>query len=282
MPDSPPPPSSPSPVALTSAGSDSGGGAGLQADLKALQANGVFGMSVVTAVTAQNSQAVTAAFDLPVEVVAAQLDAVAADFRIDAVKTGMLSSAALIGAVADGIERHRLGPVVVDPVMISKSGFALLKAEAVEALKARMLPLAALLTPNAHEAEALAGFPVHTLADARRAAAAILAMGPQAVLVKGGHLDGEAEAVDVLLDGEGEGLFRAPRFDTPHTHGTGCTYASAIAANLAKGYAPREAVRRAKAYVTEAVRHALPLGHGHGPTHHFWFLSGDEAVPEEA
>ena len=266
------------PVALTIAGSDSGGGAGLQADIKAFQANGVFGMSVVTAVTAQNSQVVTAAFDLPTDLVTAQLEAVAADFTIHAVKTGMLSSSALIETVADGIKRHGLGPVVVDPVMISKSGFSLLQPEAVEALNARMLPIATLLTPNAHEAEALAGFPVRTLDDARRAAAVIRAMGPGAVLVKGGHLDDQSEAVDLLIDSDGEALYRSERFDTPHTHGTGCTYASAIAANLARGFDLRTAVDRAKRYLTDAIRHALPLGHGHGPTQHFWFLTGDEAV----
>ncbi|NNF57676.1 MAG: bifunctional hydroxymethylpyrimidine kinase/phosphomethylpyrimidine kinase [Rhodothermaceae bacterium] len=274
-----PPHSHPSiPTALTIAGSDSGGGAGLQADLKAFQANGVYGMSVVTAVTAQNSQGVTAAFDLPTDLVTAQLDAVVDDFPIGAVKTGMLSSAVLIETVADGLERHRLTPVVVDPVMISTSGFALLQPDDVEALTTRMLPLADLLTPNTHEAEALAGFPVRTLTDARRAAEALVTKGSRAVLVKGGHLEGEGDAVDVLVDAEGERLYRAPRIDTPHTHGTGCTYASAIAANLAKGFALREAIARAKTYLTEAIRHALPLGHGHGPTHHFWFLTGEEAV----
>ena len=270
----------PIPTALTIAGSDSGGGAGLQADLKAFQAHGVFGLSVVTAVTAQNTVAVTAAHALPPALVTAQLDAVAEDFPIDVVKTGMLSSAVLIGAVADGVTRHGLGPVVVDPVMISKSGYALLRPDAVAALRERMLPLARLVTPNAHEAEALAGFPVRSLADARRAAGVILGMGPEAVLVKGGHLDGEPDAVDLLLDREGEALFRAERIATPHTHGTGCTYASAIAAGLARGFGLREAVDRAKRYLTEAIRHALPLGSGHGPTHHFWFLTGDEAVPE--
>lgn len=281
----PPPPAarpSPVPTALTIAGSDSGGGAGLQADLKAFQANGVFGLSVVTAVTAQNTREVTAAFDLPPEVVTAQLDAVAGDIPIGAVKTGMLSSAAIIEAVADGLARHGLGPVVVDPVMISKSGYALLAPDAVEALRRRVLPLARVVTPNAHEAEALAGFPVRTRADARRAAEAILALGPQAVLVKGGHLEGEADAVDVLVDEAGERVFRAERIATPHTHGTGCTLASAIAANLAKGYVLPAAVDRAKRYLTEAIRHGLSLGGGHGPTHHFWFLRGDEAVPEPA
>jgi hydroxymethylpyrimidine/phosphomethylpyrimidine kinase len=279
-----PRPQTPPPTALTIAGSDSGGGAGLQADLKAFHAHGVFAFTVVTAVTAQNSVAVTAAHALPPALVAAQLDAVATDFPVGAVKTGMLASAEVIEAVAAGLLRHRLGPVVVDPVMVSKSGHPLLAADAVEALRRRLLPLASLLTPNAHEAEALAGFPVRTVADARRAADVIRARGPAAVLVKGGHLDGReaeadapAEAVDVLLDADGFALFRAERLDTPHTHGTGCTLASAIAANLAKGYPLRAAVARAKRYLTEAIRHALPLGHGHGPTDPFWFLTGEEA-----
>lgn len=281
----PPPagrPPSPIPTALTIAGSDSGGGAGLQADLKAFQANGVYGLSVVTAVTAQNTRAVTAVHALPPALVTAQLDAVAEDIPISAVKTGMLASAVIIGAVADGLVRYRLGPVVVDPVMVSKSGYALLPPDAVAALTERLLPLACLVTPNAHEAAVLAGFPVRTLADARRAAEAIRAQGARAVLVKGGHLEGEADAVDVLFDDAGEALFRADWIATPHTHGTGCTYASAIAANLSKGYALRASVARAKRYLTEAIRHALPLGAGHGPTHHFWFLTGDEAVPDEA
>ncbi|MEL6705309.1 MAG: bifunctional hydroxymethylpyrimidine kinase/phosphomethylpyrimidine kinase [Bacteroidota bacterium] len=266
------------PVALTIAGSDSGGGAGLQADLKAMHAHGAFGMSVVTAITAQNSQAVTAALDLPADLVQAQIDAVAGDFQVHAVKTGMLSSRVLIDAVADGIERHGLGPVVVDPVMISKSGFALLKPDAVEAVKARMLPLARLATPNVHEAEALTGQTIRTLDEAQAAAAAIHAMGARSVLVKGGHLDGEADAVDVLYDGTTFAFFRSPRIDTPNTHGTGCTYASAIAAGLARGFELATAVGRAKAYLTEAIRQALPLGHGHGPVHHFWHLDPERAI----
>ena len=269
------------PVALTIAGSDSSGGAGIQADLKAMEAHGVFGMSVITAVTAQNSRAVTAAFDLPTDLIAAQIDAVATDYAIGAVKTGMLSSRAIVEAVADGIERHGLGPVVVDPVMISTSGFALLRPDAVEAVRRRMLPLALLATPNAHEAAALTGLGVRTVADARRAAEAIAAMGPRAVLVKGGHLDGEADAVDVLLV-EGEFVeVRSPRFATPNTHGTGCTYASAIAARLARGETLRDAVIRAKAYLTEAIRQAPDLGAGHGPVRHFWHLDADRAAGAE-
>ncbi|HEX8386576.1 MAG TPA: bifunctional hydroxymethylpyrimidine kinase/phosphomethylpyrimidine kinase, partial [Rubricoccaceae bacterium] len=202
----------PFPTALTIAGSDSGGGAGIQADLKAFEAHGVFGMSVVTALTAQNTREVTAVHEVPPAFVTAQIDAVASDLPIGVVKTGMLASPAVVEAVADGIERWGLGPVVVDPVMVSKGGQALLHPEAVEALVRRLLPLAALATPNAHEAAALAGFPVRSLADARRAAHAILAMGPRAVLVNGGHLDDEPDAVDVLITAVGvETLFREAR-----------------------------------------------------------------------
>jgi len=265
------------PTALTIAGSDSGGGAGIQADLKAFEAHGVFGMSVVTALTAQNTREVTAVHAVPPAFVGAQIDAVASDLPVGAVKTGMLADAAIVDAVADGIERWNLGPVVVDPVMISKSGHALLAPEAVAAVAMRMMPLADLVTPNAHEAARLAGFDVRTLDDARRAADALLAMGPRAVLVKGGHLDGEADAVDLLVTAAGETVFREERIDTPHTHGTGCTYASAIAANLARGLDLETAVGRARSYLQEAIRHALPLGGGHGPTRHFWFLDGTEA-----
>lgn len=268
----------PFPTALTIAGSDSGGGAGLQADLKAFEAHGVFGMSVVTALTAQNTRGVAAVHEVPAAFVAAQIDAVASDLPVGAVKTGMLASAEIVAAVADGIARWRLAPVVVDPVMVATSGDLLLHASAVETIAARLLPLADLVTPNAHEAAVLAGFPVRTLADARRAAASILALGPRAVLVKGGHLGDEADAVDVLLTADGtETLFRNPRLDTTSTHGTGCTLASAIAANLARGRDLTEAVRRARAYLQEAIRHAPGLGGGHGPTRHFWFLTGDEA-----
>ncbi|MEM1041354.1 MAG: bifunctional hydroxymethylpyrimidine kinase/phosphomethylpyrimidine kinase [Bacteroidota bacterium] len=268
----------PKPLALTIAGSDSGGGAGIQADIKAMEANGVFAASVIAAVTAQNTKAVTAAFDLPLGIIEAQLDAVADDFDFGAVKTGMLSSAAIIDLVARKVQEYGsgtrpLGPLVVDPVMISKSGFALLKPDAVEAMKHRLIPLAALVTPNTHEAERLADTEIRTLDDAEAAARSIAALGAGAVLVKGGHLDGEADAVDVLFDGAEMHHLRAERIDTPHTHGTGCTYASAIAAHLARGAALTEAVERAKAYVTEAIRHGLPIGGGHGPTNHFFALA---------
>ncbi len=266
------------PTALTIAGSDSGGGAGLQADLKTFEAHGVFGMSVVTALTAQNTRGVAAVHEVPAAFVTAQLDAVASDLPVGAVKTGMLATAEVVAAVADGLARWALAPVVVDPVMVATSGDLLLRPDAVAAIAERLLPLADLATPNAHEAAVLAGFAVASAGDAVRAARAILAMGPRAVLVKGGHLDAEADAVDVLVWDGGEELFRSPRLGTVHTHGTGCTLASAVAANMARGRGLVESVRLARGYVHKAIRHAPGLGHGHGPTRHFWFLTGDEAA----
>ncbi|MBW1880564.1 MAG: bifunctional hydroxymethylpyrimidine kinase/phosphomethylpyrimidine kinase [Deltaproteobacteria bacterium] len=268
-------------VALTIAGSDSGGGAGIQADLKSMQANGVFAASVITAVTAQNTRAVTAAFDLPIEIIEAQIDAVMSDIQVDATKTGMLSSIAIIEAVARKVREHWMFPLVVDPVMISKSGFALLKPDAVGALRTLLLPLATVVTPNAHEAERLAEMEIRTADDAARAARRLHRMGPGAVLVKGGHLEGEEQALDVLFDGQDEHRIASRRIDTPHTHGTGCTYASAIAANLAKGYDLVTAVQRAKRYLIGAIENGLPIGAGHGPTHHFWYLEPFGGLPDE-
>lgn len=261
------------PVALTIAGSDSGGGAGIQADIKAMEANGVFAASVITAITAQNTRAVTAAMDLPVDIIEAQIDAVATDFTLGAVKTGMLSSRTIIEVVARKLRQHALGPVVVDPVMISKSGFSLLADEAVDAVRDQILPLADVATPNAHEAERLAGRPVNTLDDAERAARLIHAMGASAVLIKGGHLSDTEDAVDVLFDGINVQHFRGPRHDTPHTHGTGCTYASAIAARLARGEDLVTAISNAHRYVNRAIEHGLAIGGGHGPTNHFWAVN---------
>ena len=262
------------PVALTIAGSDSGGGAGIQADIKAMEANGVFAASVLTAITAQNTQAVTAAFDLPLELIAAQIDAVFDDFEIGAVKIGMLSSAGIIETVVEKVNEWSMRPLIVDPVMISTSGFALLEDEAVQVIIDRLIPRATLVTPNVHEASLLTGKDIRTVHEAKDAAWKIKVMGAQAVLVKGGHLEGE-EAVDIFFDGSDFAYFKAPFIDTPHTHGTGCTYASAIAANLAKGLALMPAIDRAKRYVTEAIRHGLAIGKGHGPTNHFYFLDSD-------
>lgn len=266
------------PVALTIAGSDSGGGAGIQADLKAMEANGVFATSALAAVTAQNTEMVAAAHDLPPSFVAEQIDAVATDMNVRATKTGMLSAPEIIEVVADRVATHELFPFVVDPVMISKTGFKLLQDEAIDTLTDELLPLATLVTPNVHEAEHLTGLEIDTVEDLAEAGEVLLNRGPDAVLVKGGHLTDAEEAVDVLVDGESIRSISAPRIETPHTHGTGCTYASAIAANLAKGFSLTEAVNRAKKYVTGAIRRALPLGHGRGPTNHFFHLDPEAAL----
>ncbi len=274
------------PIALTIAGSDSGGGAGIQADIKAMEANGVFATSALAAVTAQNTETVSEAHDLPPSLVAAQIDAVADDMDVQATKTGMLSDPAIIETVADRVEAHDLQPFVVDPVMISKTGFKLLKDEAINTLLEELVPLATVITPNVHEASHLTDVDdIETVEDLQTAAEALYERGPDAVLAKGGHLAAEDEAVDVLVDADGARTVTAPRIETKHTHGTGCTYASAIAAHLARGHNLRAAVARAKRYVTGAIRNALPLGHGRGPTNHFFHLNPEaavvEAVPEE-
>jgi hydroxymethylpyrimidine/phosphomethylpyrimidine kinase len=245
-----------------------------------MEANGVFGASALAAVTAQNTEEVAQAHDLPPALVAAQIDAVATDMNVRAAKTGMLSAPEIIKRVADRVAAHDLSPFVVDPVMISKTGFKLLQDAAIETLVEDLLPLATVVTPNVHEAEHLTDVEIETPEDLRAAADALLDYGPDAVLAKGGHLSGTEEAVDVLVDGEGARTFTAPRIDTTHTHGTGCTYASAIAANLAKGHDLAAAVERAKRYVTGAIRHALPLGHGRGPTNHFFHLDPEAALAE--
>ena len=253
---------------LTVAGSDSGGGAGIQADLKTMLAFGVHGMSVVTAVTAQNSVGVQGYWELPVQAVRAQLDSVLGDIGVDAVKTGMLASAVLVETVAS-VLAGVAAPVVVDPVSVSKHGDPLLAADALEELRGRLLPVATLVTPNLHEAAQLTGVKVEHEADLRRAADALLELGPRAVLVKGGHLAGP-EAVDLLWDGADEHVFRSPRHDNRHTHGTGCTLASAIASRLALGDPLPAAVAAAKEYVTGAVAAGFALGAGIGPVDHAW------------
>ena len=256
-------------TALTIAGSDSGGGAGIQADLKTFAAHGVFGMSALTAITAQNTVGVTAILALTADLVTAQIEAVATDIGADAVKTGMLANAAIIEAVAAAIESLDLPRVVVDPVMIAKSGDLLLEPEAVAALRTELLPRALVVTPNVPEAEALAGMTIPTVKEARRAARRIRDLGPKAVVIKGGHLDGD-EIVDVFWDGSELVELRGPRVKSESTHGTGCTFASAIAANLALGVPLVTAVEAAKAYVAGAIRYAPRLGRGHGPLHHLW------------
>ncbi|SFF62022.1 hydroxymethylpyrimidine/phosphomethylpyrimidine kinase [Actinacidiphila alni] len=259
---------------LTVAGSDSGGGAGIQADLKTMLALGVHGMSVLTAVTAQNSLGVHGAWELPEEAVRAQFDAVVGDIGVQAVKTGMLSSAALAATVAGLLGGLGPGvPVVVDPVGVSKHGDALLAAEAVETVRTRLLPLATVATPNLDEVTQLTGVTVQDEDGMRAAAEAVLRYGPRWVLIKGGHLpdaDRCAEAVDLLSDGRTERWFRAPRYDNRHTHGTGCTLASAIASHLALGHDVPEAVGLAKEYVTGAIAAGFPLGAGIGPVDHGW------------
>lgn len=258
--------------ALTIATSDSGGGAGIQADIKAMHANGVFGLSVLVALTAQNTKTVTMVYALPREIIEAQIDAVFEDFEIGAVKTGMLFSPEIVEIVSAKLNVLTVKNLVVDPVMISKSGCELLKPKAIEKVKGDLFPLARVVTPNVHEAQRLSNMAIKTVADAKRAAEVIYKMGCQSVLIKGGHLL-EDRATDILFDGKTFTVIPGEFIDTPHTHGTGCTYASAIAAHLALGKELIEAVRLAKAYVTEAIRHSLSIGHGHGPTNHFYFLS---------
>lgn len=255
------------PRALTVAGSDSGGGAGIQADLKTFSAYRVFGMSVLTAITAQNSLGVQGVENLPPEFVARELESVLSDFGTDAAKCGMLSTAGIIGAVAAKLKEHRVEKLVVDPVMIAKSGDRLLQPEARAALIADILPLALVLTPNLHEAAALAEMPIATREDMEVAARKIAQLGPRNVLVKGGHLKGDA--VDILFDGRDVTAFSTPRIDSPSTHGTGCTFSAAIAAGLAKGRPLPDAARDAKAYVTRAIREGFSPGRGVGVLRHF-------------
>jgi hydroxymethylpyrimidine/phosphomethylpyrimidine kinase len=255
------------PRVLTVAGSDSGGGAGIQADLKTMMAQGVHGMSVIAAVTAQNSVGVQGYWELPPEAVRAQLDSVLGDIGAQAIKTGMLASPGLVELVAEVLAGYD-APVVVDPVGVSKHGDSLLAPEAVETLRARLLPVATVVTPNLWEVEQLTSIKVEDERDLRRAADAVLELGPTWALVKGGHLPGEP--VDLLTDGVSEHRFTADRLDNRHTHGTGCTLASAIASRLALGEDVPEAVAKAKAYVTGAIAHGFPLGAGIGPVDHGW------------
>ena len=254
------------PVALTIAGSDSGGGAGVQADLKTFAAHGVYGLSAVTAVTAQNTVAVTGVQEIEPELVASQIAAVVSDFPVGAAKTGMLSSAAIIRVVARAVDDHELR-VVVDPVMVAKSGDRLLQPDAVETLRDELLPRAALLTPNLPEAADLTGLQVEDEDDMRAAGAKLLEMGARAVLMKGGHLDGD-KVVDLFLEGNRVLRFAGQRVHTRATHGTGCTLSAAVAANLALGRTLSVAVKRARQYLRTAMLRAAPLGEGHGPLGH--------------
>jgi hydroxymethylpyrimidine/phosphomethylpyrimidine kinase len=260
------------PRLLTIAGSDSGGGAGVQADLKTFAAHGAYGMSVVTALTAQNTQGVRAVHLATPAIVAAQIDAVFEDIGVDAVKIGMLASAEIIEAVADRLQRWRGPPIVLDPVMVAKSGDTLLQPDAVEALLRQMLPLAALITPNLGECEALSEMPVSTLEQRQAAARRLATLGP-AVLVKGGH-DKGSELIDVLYDGHVFHTFKHRRQKTTSTHGTGCTLSSAIACRLARSDDMATAVGAAIEYLQRAMAAAYPLGGGHGPVNHLYALRG--------
>ncbi len=259
------------PIALTIAGSDPSGGAGVQADLKTFAALGVYGASVLTALTAQNTQSVSAIHDVPPAFITAQLNAVFADFKVDAVKIGMLSRSAVIDAIAVGLEKHRVNNIVLDPVIVATSGDALLVPAAVNALRQKLIPKALVVTPNLPEAAALTGASVaRNEREMEIQAREILVLGAKHVLIKAGHGEGD-ESVDLLVSLKETHRFAARRIATKNTHGTGCTLSSAVAAGLAKGLALREAVRLAKQYVTSAIAAAdkLQVGHGHGPLNHF-------------
>ncbi len=262
---------SPIKTALTIAGSDSSGGAGIQADLKTFQALGVYGMSAITAVTVQNTRTVHAIQEINPQIVHDQIMCLFEDITIDAVKIGMVSSVKLINAVAQALNKVQRPPVVLDPVMISKSGYDLLKKDARRALVEKLFPLAEVVTPNIHEAEALAGGTIATPDQMKRAAEKIIQLGAAKVVVKGGHLAGD-QAVDILYDGRSFQHLESPRLMARTPHGTGCTFSAAIAAFLARGNSFEDAVRKAKRYITGAIAHALDIGKGHGPTHHFFDL----------
>ncbi|WP_085833068.1 bifunctional hydroxymethylpyrimidine kinase/phosphomethylpyrimidine kinase [Clostridium merdae] len=255
---------------LTIAGSDCSGGAGIQADLKTFSAHGTFGMSVIVSVVAENTSEVIDVQDITPDMIAKQIDAVFQDIGTDAVKVGMLSKSDCMLAVAKKLKEYKPKNVVIDPVMLAKNGCPLMQPDSMDTLIREILPLADLLTPNIPEAETITGMSIHSPQDMERAAKQIYAMGAKNVLVKGGHAEGDA--LDILFDGENFYRFCEERIHTNNTHGTGCTYSSAIASNLALGYSMEEAVKRAKAYVTTAIRHSLQIGKGCGPTHHFYDL----------
>ena len=256
---------------LTIAGSDPSGGAGIQADLKALSANNVFGMSILTSITAQNTCGVSSVFHLPSSIIQAQLDAIFSDISVTTIKTGMLATVEIMTTVSHALATQRIEHLVVDPVMVAKGGHVLLDNEAISTLKDTLCPQATLITPNIHEAEVLSGITIQTLAEARNAAKIIHQLGCQHVLIKGGHLS-EQPGTDLLYDGRFFRMFKAEFIQTKHTHGSGCTLASAIAAQLAKGKSMADAIEAAKSYTTEAIRFGFSLGQGHGPTDHFYFL----------
>lgn len=261
--------------ALTIAGSDSGGGAGIQADLKTFMAFGVYGMSAITALTAQNTVGVQGVFEVSPEFVRKQIESIMTDIGADAAKTGMLSNASIVRTVAEAVRDFRIPNLVVDPVMVAKSGDPLLAPEARRAVREELLPLATVITPNLFEAEAFLSRRIGDLDAMRKAALELMQLGSRWVVLKGGHLDIGGEAIDVLCDGRESVLLRSPRLESGNTHGTGCTFAAAITAGLARGMAVPEAVGRAKEYVTEAIRNGPPIGRGRGPTDHLAGVRGD-------
>jgi hydroxymethylpyrimidine/phosphomethylpyrimidine kinase len=255
--------------AMTIAGSDSGGGAGIQADLKTFSAYGVFGTSAITALTAQNTVGVQGIFEIDPAFIILQMRSVLDDIGTDAVKTGMLANPAIVTAVADIIRQYRLTNVVVDPVMIAKSGDALLSEAACRTVIDALVPLATVVTPNKFEAETMLGMKIKTLDDMKQAAQNLKQMGCGWVVIKGGHLESESDAIDVVFNGHEFVLLSEPRYNTKNTHGTGCTFSSAIAAGLARGYAPLQAIQQAKRFISQAIREGFSIGAGHGPTNHF-------------
>jgi hydroxymethylpyrimidine/phosphomethylpyrimidine kinase len=255
--------------ALTIAGSDSGGGAGIQADLKTFQELQVFGMSAITAVTAQNTLGVHGVFPMSPAAVAQQIEAVGSDLGVDAVKTGMLFSSDIIIATAEQIKRFGWRHLVVDPVMIAKGGASLLQQEAVRALREHLLPLSEIVTPNIPEAEVLAGMPIRILEDKKEAAKRIASFGAANVIIKGGHESGSDDVLDLFYDGVGFTSVKGKKIQTAHTHGTGCTFSAALTAELAKGAGVHEAVQTAKAFIQAAIEDSLEIGGGHGPTNHW-------------
>jgi hydroxymethylpyrimidine/phosphomethylpyrimidine kinase len=266
------------PVALTIAGSDSGGGAGIQADLKTFTAFGVYGTSVLTAITAQNTVGVFGVEELPLSFIAAQIDAVMTDIGAHAAKTGMLSSAPIVSLVADKARQYGIANLVVDPVMVAKSGDPLLAEDARAAVRELLLPRALVVTPNVPEAEALTGVRVDSVEAMHEAAVRLHDQGVRWVVVKGGHLPIEGEAIDLVYDGQGFVELRSPRYPTKNTHGTGCTFSAAIAAGLARGLLPLDAIRRAKSYVSRAIETSLAIGKGHGPTNHLAGVTSEWTV----
>lgn len=268
--------SNPPPVALTVAGSDSGGGAGIQADLRTFAFHQVHGTSALTCVTAQNTLGVTQVEGLSSELVVAQIDAVTSDIGADAVKTGMLLNTTIVQAVAQSLAKGTIAARVIDPVMVSRTGAQLIDDDAIATLRQQLIPLATVLTPNRYEAEILSGLSIETQTDMEAAAQKIHTLGPQAVLVKGGGFTGDLRGLDVWYDGERLEILQTETVETQHTHGTGCTLSAAIAANLALGHPSLAATQNAKTYVTEALKHALPIGSGQGPVGHFYpLISGD-------